>query len=131
VKRLMETAIVLSILLIIATITLSHVTSRCPKPMGLMNRLNMEKLILAIQDFHHDTGKAPNALKDLVLSDGHAQWLGPYIRKRDLEDPWGTPYTYQVNRYKTTYLIQSLGSDRAYGGSLTARDLIQTHTPIN
>lgn len=121
----------MSILLITATITLNNVISHCPNPKGLENRLNMEKLGLAIQEFHQDSEMAPNSLNDLVVSNGYADWLGPYIKMHTWNDPWGIPYTYQVNRNKTTYLIQSLGSDEAYGGSLTARDLIQTHTPTN
>ena len=54
--------------------------------------------------------------------DGCANWgPEPYVKKGQLIDPWGKPYTYESDGGK--YIIRSTGRDRKEGGTGYDKDL--------
>lgn len=53
-----------------------------------------------------------------------ANWRGPYLEKKPVNDPWGTPYQYQVpGPSGLPFGVVSLGADRQAGGEGDNADL--------
>ena len=58
-------------------------------------------------------------------------WSGPYMDKKILSDPWGTPFVYVVEDSVSEWQlpkglpfgIVSLGADRAFGGEGNDKDI--------
>ncbi len=53
-------------------------------------------LTMKINAYRLDTGILPKTSQGLLLDDGVPNWNGPYAKSRDLLDPWGRAYHYEV-----------------------------------
>ncbi len=84
------------------------------KPKSALAISRMEPVRTAIQRYIHDTDRLPGKLEDLIKCPAGLEnfWMGPYLAKRQLLDPWG-------NKYKLDYgyRLQSLGEDGITGGT--------------
>lgn len=94
------------------------------------NRVNhakagLQKIALAVRDYHHDTGLVPSSINALTSKpDSVANWKGPYMSEARTLDPWGTKHQYRApGPGDRKFEVRSLGSDRAVGGTGDARDL--------
>jgi hypothetical protein len=56
----------------------------------------LASLEMKLRAFNLDTHSLPRTLEGLVISDGSANWQGPYAKSKDLIDPWGHPVQYEV-----------------------------------
>lgn len=70
----------------------------------------------AIEAYGKDMGLLPYTLSVLVVSEGYAEWKGPYLPdKKALLDAWGTPFNYQ--RASRGFSLSSSGPDQTAGTS--------------
>jgi general secretion pathway protein G len=79
------------------------------------------ELSLALDLFNQDVGRYPTTdegLKVLVESPNLPEWKGPYLKSGLKPDPWGHPYSYEVNPSEPTrYLLRSAGPDGQLGSA--------------
>ena len=74
------------------------------------------------EHFKSDTKTYPEDLMELVSNQkNRSGWLGPYIKKSILTDPWGSSYTYTASKNGIT--ICSLGADKTPGGHGEGKDI--------
>ncbi|MCF6319418.1 MAG: type II secretion system protein GspG, partial [Proteobacteria bacterium] len=52
------------------------------------------KLKLKIEEFNLDTGYYPRSLDALVNDNGDSNWMGPYVKEKELKDPWKEEFQY-------------------------------------
>ncbi|MBL4594965.1 MAG: type II secretion system major pseudopilin GspG [Robiginitomaculum sp.] len=88
----------------------------------------IENLASAVEFFHLDTGRYPttsDGLSALVTAPSGAQgWKGPYLRRGLVpDDPWGTPYQYQLLG-DGQFAIRTLGRDQKQGGEGEDQDYV-------
>ncbi|WP_290890747.1 type II secretion system major pseudopilin GspG [Arenimonas sp.] len=76
-----------------------------------------------IDQFRMDTGKLPDSLDQLVNSTGATNWLGPYARPEELNDPWGTPIEFKRPGTNGPFELVSLGADAQAGGESVNQDI--------
>lgn len=117
--------VIIVIVLIGSVLTL--VTSRI---MGGQDRANvgiaktqLVTLSSKIDQFRMDTGKLPDSLDQLVAASGMPNWLGPYAKKEELNDPWQNPIAYRKPGESGPYELVSLGADGQPGGDSVNADL--------
>jgi general secretion pathway protein G len=88
-------------------------------------RVQIDRLHEALEKFHADCGRYPNAsegLEALVVDGSVPGWHGPY-REQILPDPWGRPYLYLPSADSSGALVVSYGADGRPGGALFDSDL--------
>ena len=73
--------------------------------------------------YYSDCGKYPETLDNLITPDPACTNWGPepYLKKTELNDSWGTPFTYSVEGGNFT--VKSLGADRKEGGDKYNKDI--------
>ena len=76
-----------------------------------------------VDQFRLDTGKLPDSLDQLVTSTGATNWLGPYARAEELNDPWGTPIEFKRPGTNGPFELVSLGADAQAGGESVNQDI--------
>ncbi|WP_281347655.1 type II secretion system protein GspG [Marinicella rhabdoformis] len=122
----MEIGVVFIILLIIFLVTLNNISSHGifsdQKPRFKITKIMLSKLDWSIKEYRQDTGAYPYALSQLVSSNSDS-WMGPYIKEKELKDPWGQPYKYLFMGKSIGYFLFSLGEDNAIGGNKSNHDL--------
>jgi general secretion pathway protein G len=115
------------IVIVLIGSVLALVTSRI---MGGQDRANvgiaktqLVTLSGKIDQFRMDTGKLPDSLDQLVSASGMPNWLGPYAKKEELNDPWGGPIQFRRPGESGPYELLSLGADGQPGGESVNADL--------
>lgn len=91
---------------------------------------SMRKLGQAIEEHKIDTGQYPQKLEDLSVDPLNQDWLGPYIKDKDIKDPWGHAYRYVVLEQTGQILIYHLGANGLVGGTSAYRDGFLLLSPI-
>ena len=124
--RGMSLSEVMIVIVLIGSV-LALVTSRI---MGGQDRANVgiaktQLITLSgkIDQFRMDTGKLPESLDQLVRASGMPNWLGPYAKKEELNDPWANPIAYRKPGESGPYELVSLGADGQPGGESVNADL--------
>ena len=87
---------------------------------------------LALDGYYLDNGIYPTSEQGLealweqpVSSPVPSSWNGPYISKKDFEDPWGKPYVYQnPGPNNLPFSISSFGADNTEGGEGNDADIL-------
>ena len=80
----------------------------------------------AIEAYHLNTGQYPAKLEDLVTcpEGNEGSWHGPYLKERQLYDPWDRSFIYEPNSTDTDrYVIISYGEDGMQGGDGYGEDI--------
>lgn len=85
-------------------------------------RVQLEKISASIHQFHADVGAFPANL-DVLTMPGPPKALGPYLKQRELRDPWGQTLYYQPGKDGQSFALFSLGSDGRLGGTGPAEDI--------
>ena len=89
-------------------------------------KIQIGELSKAIDAYSLDCNTAPPTLEALVANPGTdvcPNWgPNPYTKKKNLNDPWGTPFVYEVGG-AGGYKIVSYGSDRKPDGDGNGKDL--------
>ncbi|WP_154224315.1 type II secretion system protein GspG [Marinicella rhabdoformis] len=90
----------------------------------IKSRYHLIKLDQAIAEYRLDTGYYPVALMDLAIDSEDPMWMGPYVKEKELTDPWGKKYHYQFFQHVGGYQLYTLGSDHSVGGSEQKQDQV-------
>ncbi|MCX7554904.1 type II secretion system protein GspG [Marinicella sp. S1101] len=86
-------------------------------------KIELLRLDQSLAEYKLDSNNYPDSLKDLHV-ENHPMWMGPYIKVKDLIDPWGEYYHYQNYPERGGYQLYTLGKDKKIGGIEHAKDQI-------
>ena len=119
---LMEMLVVLVVIGLIAMVAIPQVTRLMGSAKAKATKIQMETLSSALRFYELDTDAYPSSgegLKALWAAPGDLPgWNGPYIRQeRQLLDPWGRDFVYQIPGKKAAFDLVSLGADGKVGGT--------------
>jgi general secretion pathway protein G len=121
---LIEVLVVMTILAVIFGLVVSNVTGGQDKARYKEAQIMVQKLTQSVAEFNLDTGNYPDNLEDLFNDNGDSMWMGPYIKEKDLKDPWGEPYHFSANsQHGQSFDIYSYGADKSPGGEKLAADI--------
>jgi general secretion pathway protein G len=85
-----------------------------------MARRELDLYSKALENFHADFGRYPNANEGLAAlvrqPSTLAGWRGPYIEKDYSVDPWGADYVYQVFNDGASYILSTFGPEGEAAG---------------
>lgn len=123
---LMEIIIVVTLMGLVLGFAANQIFGGADKAKAKLANSQMKSLALKIEEYRMDNEDLPNSLDNLVSQPGGADnWMGPYAKKADLKDPWGTPI--EFSKSGASFTLKSLGKDKAAGGDGLARDF--TYSP--
>jgi general secretion pathway protein G len=125
---LLELLVVILIIGLLTGIVAPRFMSQISRSEVTTARAQMDAFRKALDAFRIDNGRFPatsEGLEALVTAPASApRWNGPYLQGAIPLDPWGTPYQYQSpGPNGRDYQVQSLGRDRAPGGTGDDADL--------
>lgn len=87
-------------------------------------KIRIGKLKIKIEEFNLDLGYYPNSLDVLVNDNNDGNWMGPYVKKKDLKDPWKQKFQYSnPGQQDEDFSIVSYGIDKAAGGTKFDKDI--------
>jgi general secretion pathway protein G len=87
-------------------------------------KIMIGKLKLKIEEFNLDNGYYPRSLDALVNDNGDPNWMGPYVKEKDLKDPWKEEFQYSSpGQHDEEFSIISYGKDRSPGGTKFDKDI--------
>jgi general secretion pathway protein G len=80
----------------------------------------MNNIESAINAYYLNTGQYPKTFNDLITCPAGLEsvWAGPYLKQKQLKDPWGNEYKYELG-----YRLLSYGADGKPGGKGENRDI--------
>ncbi len=87
-------------------------------------KIRIGKLKNKIEEYNLDLGYYPRSLDELLNDNGDGNWMGPYIKKRDLKDAWSESFNYSnPGQHDEEFSIVSYGYDKSPGGSQFDKDI--------
>ncbi|MCC6403138.1 MAG: type II secretion system major pseudopilin GspG [Fimbriimonadaceae bacterium] len=129
---LIELLVVILILAVLAALIVPRVVNRSSDAKRAAARSDLAALGRSIEQFRLDVGRYPTqeeGLEALRTSPGDTSgWRGPYLTKPIPADPWGYDYVYEFPGVDgdDSYVLLSLGSDGADGGTGEAEDIVES-----
>ncbi len=78
-------------------------------------RIELLRLDKSLAEYKLDSNNYPDSLLNLYKKN-HPSWMGPYIKEKDLKDPWGEFYHYHNYPEREGYQLFTLGKDKKMGG---------------
>lgn len=120
---IVEIIVVIMIIALIGSFALPTITKRLGFARKSLVKSRMTLIDGALGQFMIDCGRFPTGeegLEVLIVAPEELdeKWDGPYLKRSQLLDPWGSPYIYieegTVNM--GSYDIMSLGADKVEGG---------------
>lgn len=121
---LIEVLVVMTILAVIFGLVAKNVMGGQEKAKLKQAKIEVEKLAQSVQEFYLDVGRLPDSLSQLVNDTGDSMWYGPYVKEKELKDPWDQPYNYNPNsQHGGQFDIFSYGQDKSPGGEKFAADI--------
>jgi general secretion pathway protein G len=115
---LLEIIIVIVLIGAVLTVVGSRVLGGADRGKANLAKTQIQTLAGKIENFQLDTGKLPARLDELVTQPGgSSNWLGPYAKAAELNDPWGHPIEYRAPGEGQPFDLISLGKDGRPGGS--------------
>ncbi|MFN0117432.1 MAG: type II secretion system major pseudopilin GspG [Elusimicrobiota bacterium] len=124
---LFEVLLVLGLIGLLFSITLPRLSSRNSQAKNKICQIQISNIEMAIDSFSFDTGRIPNNQEGLTalqsnISNGE-EWKGPYIKKKQLLDPWGRAFIYKTSpQHSSEFQLISPGAD----GKFSTSDDIQS-----
>ncbi|MCK4342708.1 MAG: type II secretion system major pseudopilin GspG [Phycisphaerae bacterium] len=119
---LIEFIVVMTIIGILAALIVPRFIGRIG---GAKQAVAMQKVAVLeakVLEFQADCGRFPTAqegLRALVRSpnDVRNEWKGPYVKEKDISDPWGVELQYRYpGRFNADFDIFTYGADGREGG---------------
>ena len=96
-----------------------------------MTQTQIALIEAALSEFNLDIGRFPTQEEDLEVflskpEDMEDSWDGPYLKKRDMIDPWGNRIVYRnpSTREGKDYDLISYGKDGKPGGEGLDKDIL-------
>jgi general secretion pathway protein G len=90
---------------------------------------NIAMLETKVIEFQTDCGRLPTSqegLSALIEPPGDVadKWKGPYVKKKDIVDPWGQEMIYECpGRQNADFDIYTFGADKRQGGENENEDI--------
>lgn len=87
-------------------------------------KTQLQTLSGKIEQYEMDVGGLPEALDNLATAPGNSpNWLGPYAKASEFNDPWGRPIEYRRPGQNGPFELVSLGADGQPGGDSVNQDI--------
>ncbi len=126
---LIEFIVVMTIIGILAALIVPRFMGRIGGAKQAVAQQKVAVLEGKVLEFQADTGRLPTTqegLRALVQppNDVSNEWKGPYVKEKDIIDPWGNPIAYRApGRHNPDFDVFSLGSDGQEGGEAENTDI--------
>ncbi len=121
---LLEIIIVIVLIGAVLTLVGSRVLGGADRGKANLAKSQVQTLAGKVENYQLDTGRLPGKLDDLVTQPGGvANWLGPYAKPAELNDPWGNAIEYRAPGDGQPFELLSLGKDGRAGGSSYDADI--------
>lgn len=121
---LLEIIIVIVLIGAVLTLVGSRVLGGADKGKFKIAQAQVQTLAGKVESYQLDTGRLPGKLDDLVTEPGNvADWLGPYAKPAELNDPWGHAIEYQAPGEAQPFDLISRGKDGQPGGDSYNADI--------
>jgi general secretion pathway protein G len=127
---LIELVVVVTILGILAALIVPRVVGRVGGARQAVAKQKIAVLEAKVLEFQADCGRLPSnqeGLRALVQppSDVQEKWKGPYVKEKDIIDPWDEEFIFRYpGRKNADFDIMTLGADKVEGGEDENADLI-------
>jgi general secretion pathway protein G len=120
---MLEIIMVVVILGILMSFLVGQIFGQGDKAKASLNKVQMTQLKAKIDLFRVEYNQFPATLDSLVSCDSvTGPACSPSLGKKDVNDPWGTPYQFNVKN--AGYEIKSLGADKTPGGEGANFDVV-------
>jgi general secretion pathway protein G len=118
---LIEFLVVLTIIGIMAALIVPRAFVRIGQAKQTVARQKISVLESKVMEFQVDCGRLPTAqegLRALVQAPGDVsdKWRGPYVKEKDILDPWGAELKYRIPGQQGEFDIFTYGADGQEGG---------------
>jgi general secretion pathway protein G len=126
---LIEFLVVITIIGILATMIVPRFLGKIGKTKQSVAKGNIGILEVKVLEFHTDCERLPTSqegLKALIQqpSDVGDKWKGPYVKEKDIIDPWGQEFLYESpGRHNKDFDIFTYGADGQEGGENENADI--------
>jgi general secretion pathway protein G len=126
---LIEFLVVVTIIGILATLIVPRFFGKIGGAKQAVAKQKITVLELKVLEFQTDCGRLPGndeGLHALLVppADVQEQWQGPYVKEKDIIDPWGAELIYEYpGRMNADFDIYTLGADGREGGEDENEDL--------
>ncbi|MBI4580639.1 MAG: type II secretion system major pseudopilin GspG [Planctomycetes bacterium] len=126
---LIEMIVVITILGVLATLIVTSSIWRIGEAKQSVALTNIKTLESKVQEFYVDCGRLPNSQEGLQAlvrppSDVGTRWKGPYVKEKDILDPWGNEFIYRSpGQHNSDFDIMTFGADRQEGGEGENQDV--------
>ncbi len=126
---LIEFIVVITIIGILAALIVPRFFGRIGSAKQAVAKQAVAVLETKVLEFQADCGRLPTGGEGLrallrAPSDVGDHWKGPYVKEKDITDPWGVEYTYRCpGRRNADFDIFTYGSDRQEGGEGENEDI--------
>jgi type II secretory pathway pseudopilin PulG len=118
-KRMLTLAALVFLMTLSSVMVVAGSTISCG-PNGLA-RIQIRALGAALDQYRTDVGRYPVGLEQLI---GRGpKRLGPYVRERNLLDPWGRLFYYRMENSGRSFALFTLGRDGRIGGDEANQDI--------
>jgi len=119
---LIEFIVVMTIIGVLAALIVPRFFGKIGTAKQAVAQGNIPTLETKVLEFQADCGRLPTEQEGLrallqAPSDVSAKWNGPYVKEKDILDPWGNEYAYrQPGQRNRDFDLFTLGADRQEGG---------------
>lgn len=121
---LLEMLAVIVLIGIVGTIVVTQVGKNMQKGKYGAGKAQLIMVGQKIQNYALDNGAPPKSLNALVTKPGgDANWLGPYAKPSDLNDPWGHAFGYRYPGQHGMFDLIFYGQDGKPGGEGFNKDV--------
>ena len=127
---LIELIVVMTIVGILAALIVPRLVGRIGGARQRVAQSNIAALEAKVVEFQIDCSRFPTAqegLRALVRApaDVASSWKGPYVKEKDILDPWGVEYVYRSpGRHNQDFDIVTYGRDGREGGEGEDADVV-------
>ncbi len=120
---LIEILIVMALIAVVAGMVAKNVAGGRQKGMYNAAKTQVQQLSGKIEEYALDVGNPPESIDALVSAPSDASnWNGPYVKAKDLQDPWGSPWQYRYPGEHGDYDVWTFGADKKEGGDKYNKD---------
>jgi len=119
---LIEFIVVMTIIGIMAALIVPRFIDRIQGAKDAVARQKIAVLEEKVIEFRADCGRFPSAQEGLPAlfnapADVSSKWKGPYLKEKDILDPWGAEFVYRCPGMRNAdFDIMTFGADRQEGG---------------
>ncbi len=126
---LIEFIVVITIIGVLAALIVPRFFGRVGQAKQAVAQSKIQVIEGKVNEFQVDCGRYPTAqegLRALVQppSDVAEAWRGPYVKEKDILDPWGTEFIYRYPaRENFDFDLLTYGADGQEGGEEEGEDI--------